>query len=73
MPSLSGLLDLSRSCILSLLNFLFLRRDFCLFVVLFDFDLCGPTRLDFSVGRRTDRYLNQLDSENIIDHYIFGP
>ena len=41
------------SCVLTLLNFLFLRRDFFLLVVFFDFNLSWPTLLDFLVGHKT--------------------
>ena len=78
-PLLFSSVDPLRSFLLALPNFLFLRRDLFLFVVVFDFDLCGPTLLDFLDGCTTtcfkshcltDWYLNQLDQENIIDHYI---
>ena len=37
----------------TLLHFLFFWRAFFLFVVVFGFDLCGPTLLGFLVGRTT--------------------
>ena len=59
-----------RSCVLALLNFFFVRRDFFLLLVFSDFDLCGPTPLDLLVGGKkpsvtahclVDRYPNQFD------------
>ena len=41
------------NCLLTLLNFLFPRRDFLWFPFFFDIDLCGPTLLGFLVGCRT--------------------
>ena len=37
----------------SLLNFLFPKRDFLFLSFFSNIDLCGPTLLDFLVGRRT--------------------
>ena len=50
---LLGSANTSYSGLLTLLNFLFSRRDFLRLLFFFNINLCGPTLLGFSVGRRT--------------------
>ena len=63
--SLSSLVDSSHSCVLSILNLLFLRRDSFLFIVVFDFNLCGPTLFGFSVGRTMDLFKSTLSNTSV--------
>ena len=51
---------------LTLLDFLFSRRDFFLFPFFFGIDLCGPTLLGFSVGRRTTFVKITLSSRSVL-------
>ena len=75
--------DIPYSGLLTLLNFLFSRRHFLLFLFFFGINMYGPTLLCFLVGRArpwlkslclADWYLNQLgwDVDNMGDWYGNG-
>ena len=66
-PFLFGSVDPLRSCVLALLNFLFLMHDFFLYVVVFDFNLCGPTLLGFLVGCTTTFFKSTLSNRSVFE------
>ena len=57
---------------LVLLNFLFSRHDFLLFLLFFGIDLCGPTLLDFLVGCVTTLVKITLFCRSILESTWLG-
>ena len=65
--------DIPYSGLITLLNLLFSRCDFLLFLLFFGIDLCGPTLLGFLVGRVTTLGKITLSCRSILKSTWFGP